>query len=797
MFYRILRKDLKHKRGINTILFLFMILATVFVASSVSNIVTVSGAVDYCMEKGNVGDLYVCVLDAKESGAIRRWLAENERVEAFSDNESCIVTNEDLVSYGGRVNDEGETSYNSMGTRMIQKQWDRHMQVFDQQGRLLSLQKGQIAMQQAELDRNGLSVGDEMTFRFGAEQITFKIAAAVMDPAFGGDFVGITRYIVSEEDFEQIRQMEVLLVHNFNIETPDPAALLKEFGRQGFQVMIQIEQDMFAFSYIMPMITSAILIVVGLCLIVVAFLILRFTILFTLTEEYKQIGIMKAIGIQNLTIQKIYLVKYLVMAAVASVIGCVVSIPVSDLLLGMVNQKMLMQPAAGNLLFNVACSAGVALVVVLMCYLCTNRLRRFSAIEAIRSGQSGERFGRRSVMALHRSRRIRPVVFMAVNDILSNFKRYVVLILTFAIGTVLIILSLNTISSIDSDEMITNFALDVKADFFIGNDFVLGGGEGMTMETLTDRTKTIEKEFAEKNYHIQADMLAFYSIPFYVPEKDDTWQVMSVVPVRSDGSFIKLSAGTQPLRPNEVALSEKMMEKMEVRLGDTIYAKINGQEQQMLITASYTNYMQMGSSAFVSSQTDFGRMQVSGAYMVQCRLTEQTAGGSSEQLLADLRSDFPSYRIYNATQAMNTQLGSTRSQLQFVKWMIVALICAVNVLITALMMRIFLIGEKGETAMLFSLGFSVGAVRAWQTVRIGIVLLIAACAGVLLSLPLNTLAIRPIFGMMGATNMKISVDLWEAYAFYPLLMLAVISLAAYISTGSVRKLNIMEINNAD
>ena len=65
-----------------------------------------------------------------------------------------------------------------------------------------------------------------------------------------------------------------------------------------------------------------------------------------------------------------------------------------------------------------------------------------------------------------------PVLFLAVNDILSEIKKYLVLILTFAMGTLLIILSVNTLESLTSEEMAKNFALDTKADTFISIDTI-------------------------------------------------------------------------------------------------------------------------------------------------------------------------------------------------------------------------------------------------------------------------------------------------------------------------------------
>ena len=46
MFLNILKKDLKRKKAMNIIVLLFVVLATMFVASSVNNIVNVTTALD-------------------------------------------------------------------------------------------------------------------------------------------------------------------------------------------------------------------------------------------------------------------------------------------------------------------------------------------------------------------------------------------------------------------------------------------------------------------------------------------------------------------------------------------------------------------------------------------------------------------------------------------------------------------------------------------------------------------------------------------------------------------------------
>lgn len=82
MFFRILRNELKRKRTMNIILFLFIVLATMFLASSVSNLITVTGAVDYFMDISKVPDRFAIALDESEQDVIEEYL---------SDSDTCIL----------------------------------------------------------------------------------------------------------------------------------------------------------------------------------------------------------------------------------------------------------------------------------------------------------------------------------------------------------------------------------------------------------------------------------------------------------------------------------------------------------------------------------------------------------------------------------------------------------------------------------------------------------------------------------------------------------------------------------
>ena len=62
MLFRILKKDLKRKKTMNIILFLFVVLATMFVASGINNVVTVMNGTDYYLDKAGMGDFVIITM---------------------------------------------------------------------------------------------------------------------------------------------------------------------------------------------------------------------------------------------------------------------------------------------------------------------------------------------------------------------------------------------------------------------------------------------------------------------------------------------------------------------------------------------------------------------------------------------------------------------------------------------------------------------------------------------------------------------------------------------------------------
>ena len=796
MFFRILKKDLQQKKGVNFILFAFMILATVFVASSVNNISVISKQTEYGMEKAVLGDLYIMQPGLGKETEFQEWLDESDLVTKYSANESIELLKSNVKEFDGTNGEEFELK----GKIYLAPEWKENMLVFNQKQELLVLKSGEIAMQQSQMDENDLEPGDEITLTYGDWEKTMTVQEALIDPAFGGDFVDTTRYLVSSEDFEEMKKQNTTILYNYNIYSEDIIQLQKDISKENFELGVTIDRDTFKMAYMVVTIAGTVLITVGVCLILIAFLILKFTIEFTMQQDYKEIGIMKAIGIRNSMIKRIYITKYIAMILVAAVFGCVLSFPLGEFLLKTLGGALMLENATTHPELNILSSLVVAIVVVLLCYLCTNRVKKFSALESIRNGQTGERFERKTAFKLNKSKHVNPIVFMAGNDILSNIKKYLVLFFVFVIGTNVIIFPLNTISSLQSDNMATQFMLDVKKDFFVQTTMDSDAEQAIiTMDSYKKDLKRFEDKLADKGYDIEADGILLYNMSYYVEDATECVSIITVIPVCSKGEYIDVLEGSIPQNEKEVALSSKLMKELGVSIGDTIHYKDTDDDKELIIVGYYQNYMQLGKSAMLFEDYPVEDMVAVTSWYNQCKLTnrEKFADLTDREIIDRLTNDFADIEFYSANDVVNLNLGNAMGILDNMKYIIVAVIFLVNMLISVLMTRIFIMGEKSQIAMLRSIGYSNHRVQLWQAIRIGMVIVVAVLCGIGLSPLTNTFCLKPIFAFMGATNMKLTVNAIEVYVIYPVLLLLVNLLAAYISSGSVKKLNIMEISNAD
>ena len=97
MFFRILKLDLKKKKVMNILLLLFIVLASIFSASGLNNIVTVMNGTDYYFDKAEVGDYAIITTNNDEIFGV---LDKEKAVKSYK-YDTCILGTKNNIKIKG------------------------------------------------------------------------------------------------------------------------------------------------------------------------------------------------------------------------------------------------------------------------------------------------------------------------------------------------------------------------------------------------------------------------------------------------------------------------------------------------------------------------------------------------------------------------------------------------------------------------------------------------------------------------------------------------------------------------
>lgn len=792
MLLQILKKDMLKRKGVNFILFLFITLATIFLASSINNIMIVGSAVEYYMDYANVPDNNVILSSETDKDKIDGWLDKKKSsglIEGYDYNHFLEISDKSVD-----IEKDGKTvQLDNRGTSLFLSTMDvDYCKVFNNDGQEFVLKKGEIAVGNSLMNYANLEIGDKLTIHDQGVEKQFVIKVAVKDAAYGSEMVGMMRFVLNENDFNAYKKASTKL-GLYYVSTPNSDAFTKELSSQGFTgVMNNISIDTYKMVYSFDMIIAGLLIVIGIVLILMALLVLRFTLVFSLEEQYQEIGILKAVGLRNFAIKKLYLVKYLAIVTVGAIFGAMISVPVSQMMLDSVNKNMIMASNELNFAINILCALFVVMLVLLFCYFCTRKLNKVSAITAIHGGYTGERFHGRRGIHLSKSRLFVPL-YLGVNDIMSHLARYIVLIITFCLSFILITIPLNTVNTMRSDEMVRKFYIDPESSVYLRKIEENGGKKYKNSKDLMDGVKRVQDEMNTKGYNAKMSAAPIYFMNYNSLESSSKVNIMTVQLLGQHRDFAEYSEGKAPLLTNEIAFSNTIMKENDWIIGDYVEMTLHDEIKTFIITGTYSDYMQIGRSARVSSKLNLGDELMFDYWSI---MVDMETDKTQLELAKDMQKEFPNYEWKTAQQLIDQNVGGIQESLDQMLMPITGLLCAVIMLITLLMEKLFITREKGEIAMMKSVGFTHRTIRHWQLNRMILVVLVSMLISIPLSLLSNQFVLKPIFAIMGA-DVVIQVNALQAYIIYPGVLLVGIVIATIIATLSIRKINIKEMNNLE
>lgn len=778
MILNILKKDLKRKKTMNIIILLFVILSTMFVASSVNNIVTVMNGTDYYFEQAGLGDYVVASMGENAYGVLDEFLETEESVKDYRIEDVYVITQDNITSNGRKLSTDN--------TGLVQKLSGCKLNYFDKNNNVIKhVDKGEVYVPGKFLKSNDLKVGDSLTIELKEAKVTLKIVGVFKDALMGSQFMGNYRFLISDEDYEAFENADSIQ-NTYRgqiayIDSDNVKALAKALSDVD-KIAFSGDRDLLKMLYIMEMIVAGILIVVSVCLIIVAFIVLKFTINFTLVEEFREIGVMKAIGIKDRKIRGIYLVKYAVISIVGAVVGLIASIPFGDLMMKAVSENMMLGNSNGVAL-NVISAVVVVLIIIGHAYRCTGKVKKYSPIDAIRNGQTGERFKKKSSLRIGKSH-FKPNTFMAFNDVKSSPLRYLTIVLAFAICSLLVFMVVNTTETMKSDKFLYTFGKECDAylvDMELQMDSMAGEGNVEIDKALA----SIEKKMADNGYEINAYAEVQYK---YKAEFDGGSYLLTC----QQGKHTKSSdyvyyKGTAPANIHEIAITEQISKQTGAKIGDTITLYVEGSPEEFLVVGYFQTMNNLGELVRLHEDVPTNMGSAISLFAFGIDFTDNPSDKEIDKRVKDMKRIFDTEDIMDGAEYSRNCIGVVDT-MEAVEVLLLAITMIVVILVAILMERSFISDEKGEIAILKAIGFSDASIIAWHVKRFVLVSIIAVLLAVALSIPATNLCITPIFGMMGMKTVSYEYNFVKLLLIYPGIIIALMVVAVTLTALYTKKI---------
>lgn len=770
MIFRVLKHDLKRKKTMNIILFLFIVLATMFVSSGLNNVITVMNGTDYYLEKAGVGDFII--ITANEVGCLDEMLETEAAVQDYRLEEVVVGSEGDLTTPDG-------AEMKCKNTNIYQSIDDAAIVFFNKNNEEIhTIEQGHVYVSGKFMEENNLKEGDVLFLKHSGVEIELVLDGMAKDALLGSDFMGNTRFLLNVEDMQTLLANEEVFTHYRSeicyIDTDDVSAMSSAMTGVS-NVAFSGSRSMIEMCYVMEMIVVFVMLILSVCLILVSFVVLKFSISFTIMEEFREIGIMKAIGISNGKIRSLYIVKYLIMVVVGAFIGFFASIPFGKLLLDAVSKTMVLGTESGILINGVG-AALVVVMILLFAYLCTGKVKKSTPVDAIRDGQTGERYRNKSPLRIYQGP-MNNALFMAVNDLLSSPRRFMAIIFSFGMCMLFVLLLANTIATVKSPSLIHTFG--TETDLYVTDvSASMKGMYGGDKEDMQKNLDIMAQRLTKEGMPARCCQEVQYKYPFTFEGKDFVLTCQQGLNTKiSDYIFIE---GVMPENRNEIAITHQIAELTGAEIGDVITMHYGDEDIDCMVTAYIQTMNNLGELIRLHEDAPTEFANISSLLQFQIDFTDNPSEEEIETRKETIKKLYGNDKVMNATEYCMDCTG-VADTLQSVKDLLLVITLVVVALVTILMERSFIADEKGQIAVLKAIGFTDRTVIKWQVYRFGLAAFLAVILAAILSIPMTELCITPIFGMMGATQIDYNIEPVRIFVMYPGIVLGMTVAIAWIT----------------
>jgi putative ABC transport system permease protein len=627
--------------------------------------------------------------------------------------------------------------------------------------------------------KNGMAhVSDEVIIH--GEQ--FIVAGFLRDSLMNPAMASSKRFLISENDFEKLRNFGNM---EYLIEFQLYDATLSAAFESGY-----ISEDMPSngpLAITVPLIKLmngmedgmmiAMLALLSFLVILVAFLCIRFTLLAKIEEDYREIGVLKAIGIRASNIKRLYMAKYGAITGLACVLGFLISLFVQKpfmenihLYLGVSNRErfgMLMGSAGAIIIF-----------IIVMMYV-GNMLRSFRKIspaQAIRFGAPQEkpksvrgfRFANNTFFSAN--------IFLALQDVLARKKLYLAMFLVLSVSCFIMLVPNNISNTISSP----NFSAQMGIGLC---DFSAYISKAQTESVLGTAEKIAVQMSGDENI---AKSVLLITRLFEMPPVNGEVERLQVSIGDHDIFPVDYSQGRGPQTNTEIALSNMYARDFDKSIDDEIVLIVDGLEKRLTVCGIYSDITNNGKTAKALFSVSTGEV-------LNCSvLASLTDSSEIETITKKYKTDFPYVRINSFDEISEQTMGGISSAIKKVSYASIVVAALLTILVTLLFLKMLVTKDRYSISVLKSLGFTSASIRLQYIMRAAVVFICAIVAGTILANTLGEFVGLALITSFGSSSFQFEINPFFAYLISPALLLCCVYAAAVLGASDIKRIVIFE-----
>jgi len=766
MYLRIIRNGMAQSKLITLTTTIFVAAAAMLVSLSAILAVHLLDATDHLMKRAKTPHFVQMHSGDLDMARLVRFAEQNGLVDEFQVMELLLVDNAKIV-VGGR------TLADSMQDNGFTTQSDKFDYLLDLDGNVIHVKDGEIYVPVGYLKDGAAKVGDIV--RVGGKRLV--VAGFLRDSQMNSWLASSKRFLVSGNDYAAIRdagRTEDLI--EFRLKDPSAVGAFEaDYISRGLEANgPTITYPLFKMlNALSDGLMIAVLLLASGLVCAIAMMCIRFTLLAKIEDDYREIGVLKAIGMRVSDIKKIYLAKYAVIASMGCMAGWALSLAFRGKLLE--NIRLYMgesENSAAALFFSMAGILFVFLAIMAYVNAVLRRFRRISAAEAVRFGTARENSTGFKRLNLAGNRFMDANLVLGVKDVLARKKLYATMLAVLMLAAFLILVPHHLSSTISSKRFITYMGI---GDSDIRIDLQLADG---ISEKAQEVVRTVRDDPAIAKYAL------LETKAFKVRMEDGTEKRIRIELGDHSVFPVHYSEGRAPTAEHEIALSVLNAGELGKKVGDSITIEMEGKEKHLTVSGIYSDITNGGKTAKAVFSDQSSEIMW---YVVFVQLADPSLvhGKVSEYTIK-----FPYAKVSDIHEYIKRTYGPTVRSVQKASLTAAAAALVITVFVTLLFMKMVVAKDRYEIAVMKALGFTHSDIAIQYVARSVVVSVAGIILGTLLAETVGEKLAGAVIASFGASSFEFVVKPLDAYLFVPLMMICSVLAATILATSGAGQITV-------